>query len=104
MQLRHTLEDILFLVVTAVLYGCEEWTEIESFGKGANYVLGIKDNQKYLAEQAEKISTITTPSDVHTCLDNDHGRIEKRTCKVFTDLTSMDDSNDWKGLKSIIQI
>lgn len=91
-------------IVTIDAMGCQKAIADKIIAQGANYVLGVKDNQKHLAKQAEKISSITNPSDVHTSLDNDHGRIEKRTCKVFTDLTFMDDSNDWKGLKSIVQI
>ena len=36
--------------------------------------------------------------------DKDHGRIEKRTCQVLTDLKWIDQKAEWKNLTSIVRV
>ena len=43
----------------------------------------------------------TRPTDVHTTVDGDHGRIETRTCAVSTDIGWLQEVHDWPGLNAI---
>src|SRR5688572_8415745 len=43
----------------------------------------------------------TRPTDVHTTVDGDHGRIETRTCTVSTDIGWLQEVHDWPGLNAI---
>ena len=52
------------------------------------------------AFEEEKESAMNT--DVQTNMG--HGRIEKRSCRVITDMDWICKSQDWKGLRSIVEI
>ena len=72
--------------------------------KKADYILQVKGNQKGLLEQVEKVFKTTKPDSSDVWNDLDHGRIEQRACAVITDLSYLDDYQDWPGLKSVIRI
>ncbi len=44
----------------------------------------------------------TDGTDIQTHLD--HGRIEKRTCRIITDMGWICNEQDWQGLKTLIEI
>ncbi|MBC7914347.1 MAG: ISAs1 family transposase [Pyrinomonadaceae bacterium] len=64
----------------------------------------VKDNQEDLKTQIEKVFMLNTAKETAITLDAGHGRIEKRSCEVINNLTFLDGSQDWKGLKTIAKV
>ena len=74
--------------------------------KKADYLLALKKNNKHLFWEVESFfeTFIDTALiiDVFSSEENAHGRYEKRTCRVISDLKYLPDVQKWKNLKSII--
>ncbi len=90
--------------VTIDAMGCQKSISEKILSKQANYILGVKENQKGLLEQVEKIFRIATIKDQHTWHDVGHGRAETRKCSIIDDLTFLDDYKDWPGLTTLVKI
>ena len=90
--------------VTIDAMGCQTAIAEKIRDKGADYILAVKENQKELYEQVEKVFGITKPASVDIDLDSGHGRIETRKCTVIDDLKFLDIEDKWKGLKTVIKI
>jgi predicted transposase YbfD/YdcC len=97
--------DLSDCIITIDAMGCQKEIAEKIVEKKAHYILGVKENQSRLlddikeafAQQKEGISI-----DVQSNMG--HGRIEKRSCRVITDMDWICKSGDWKGLSSIIEI
>lgn len=92
-------------VVTIDAMGCQKELAANIIEKKADYVLMVKDNQKGLKMQIEKMFNHhqkDCPKD--ETVDAGHGRIETRLCEVIDDLTFMDNKEQWKQLKSIVKV
>jgi len=98
------LLDLKNCIVTIDAMGCQKDIAEKIIEKGGGYILQVKDNQKDLKEQIEKIFNRQKTKNENVELDTGHGRIEKRICKVIDDLTFLDGKQDWKGLKTIVLI
>ncbi len=99
------LLDLLTLAGSTVsidAMGCQKEIAKKIINNQADYILGVKENQKGLLEQVEKVFGITQ-SYVHTEYDVGHGRAETRTCSVVDDLRFFDGYTDW-GIVSLIKI
>ena len=87
--------------------GCQKKIAEKIISKDANYLFGLKDNQEVLSLAAfsafdEKTALIHTD----TQTDKNHGRKEIRHCRVLpvSDLPDWANAEEWKGLKTIIEI
>lgn len=98
------LLDLKKCVVTIDAIGCQKNIAEQIIDKKADYILAVKDNQKDLKEQVVKLFERQKPKNEYVKLDNDHGRIEKRVCRVIDDLTFLDGKEEWKNLKTIVEI
>lgn len=76
------------------------------FDAEADYLLALKKNNKLFFLEVEKFFDSCTPSivDFFQSEDKAHGRIEKRTCQVVSDLSAFPGVEQWKGIQSIICI
>ena len=100
------LLDMIFLkgaTVSIDAMGCQKAIAEKIIDQHADYLLAVKNNQKSLYEEIENLFVVTT-SQSHTDYHIGHGRGENRKCDVITDLTFLDESKHWKGLKSVIRI
>ena len=70
----------------------------------AYYVLAVKENQKELFENIIESFRFLKHSSVSELDDAGHGRIEKRICKIITDLSHIERPERWINLKSILKI
>lgn len=72
--------------------------------KKADYLFALKKNQGEIYHQV--VSRFNNQKIDNENINNeyDHGRIEKRTCKVISDLRFVDNASNWKGLQSIVKI
>lgn len=101
------LLDSLFLdntIISIDAMGCQKKIAEKIVDKNADYILQLKDNQKDTKEQVTKLFERNVNITSHTQNDFGHGRIEKRTCQVITDLRFFDDKSSWKNLNSCIKI
>lgn len=96
-----TLKDC---VITIDAMGCQRDISKQILKKEADYILQVKNNQKGLLEQIEKVFEITKPSSSNKSHDLGHGRSEIRTCQVVEDFTFFDDYKDWPGICSLVKI
>lgn len=91
-------------VVTVDAMGCQQQIAQKILDKKADYILMVKDNQKNLRQQIEKVFTLEKPSHYHQQTDMGHGRVEKRECDVIDNLKFLDERSRWPGLQSIVRI
>jgi predicted transposase YbfD/YdcC len=101
------LIDLLELkncVITIDAMGCQKDIAQKIRAKNGDYILQVKDNQKDLKEQIKKNFSFQKPVNEYVEFDTGHGRMEKRVCKVIDDLSFLDGKEDWKDLRTIVQI
>jgi len=101
------------LLEMLMLKGC--WVTIDAIGcqteiaekireAGAEYILAVKDNQKHLHDDIKEAFEQTPQAASHVQMGVDHGRIEKRTCRIITDMDWICSKDHWEGLRTIIEI
>lgn len=91
-------------IITIDAMGCQTAIAEKIVEKGADYVLAVKDNQGHLLDDLKEAFAQTSQSINDTSIETGHGRIEKRTCKVITDMDWISKPKNWKKLQSIISI
>lgn len=103
--------DIKGTTITIDAMGCQHDIATMIVESGADYVLGVKDNQPGLADavrlwfDAADTGKMDRPfwDDIRT--ENDHGRIETRRCLVTNDVAWLQEQKqNWTGLQSLIMI
>ncbi len=82
--------DIKGCIVTIDVMGCQTKITSDIVRKKADYLFLVKDNQKELKQQGEKMFSIGGIADSNTHHDSGHGRVESRICDVIDDLRFMD--------------
>lgn len=93
-------------LVTIDAMGCQHQIAKQIRKQGGEYLIGLKENQGALLEQAQKLADIQPSSDQFQTIEKDHGRIETREAHVISDLKWLDLEEPWQeaGIKSIIRI
>lgn len=102
-----TLLDLLELegaVITIDAMGCQTAIAEKIVDAGAHYVLAVKENHKFLYDDIKDAFTQTPKASSDTTLEKVHGRIEKRTCKIITDMVWINKIETWKNLQTIVSI
>jgi|TARA_B110000259_G_C13965275_1_gene382387 predicted transposase YbfD/YdcC len=101
------LLDAIFIkdcIITIDAMGCQVTIAEKVIKEGGDYILAVKGNQKTLQQNIEDSFRFFKAGDVSESLDADHGRVEQRTCSVIKNLEHIENSKDWKGIKTIIKI
>ena len=96
------LIDVKGEIVTADAMGCQKKIVEKIAEKEADYTIGLKQNQPvlyqdtvdYFDEFAEEIPLKIT-------YDKGHGRIEKREYRLLTDISWLEQKDEWCGLKAL---
>jgi len=96
--------DIQGCIITIDAMGCQKKIAKDIVKKKADYLLMVKDNQKELKQQVEKMFSRGKPTKTNKQFDVGHGRVETRTCDVIDDLLFMDVKDQWIGLKSVVRV
>jgi predicted transposase YbfD/YdcC len=91
-------------IITIDAMGCQKEIAKKIIEKNADYVLQVKGNQKDLEGQVKKLFSKQAVNQTDTTIELDHGRIERRICRVIDNLIFLDGKQDWVGLKSIVEI
>ena len=101
------LLDVLALkgcIVTIDAMGCQKEIAEKIIEKQADYILAVKGNQGSLEQGVLDTIKFCNPVDVYEDLDFGHGRIETRTCSIYTDFSHLENVNKWKNLNCIVKI
>jgi len=99
--------DIAGAVVTLDAMGCQTKVADDIIERDADYMLSLKGNQGTLHQDVKLFfeSGETSPSVGFESVDGGHGRIEKRTVRVSSDIDWLKDRHpDWKGLRTIVAV
>jgi predicted transposase YbfD/YdcC len=109
-QLLDILE-VKGAIITIDAMGTQKAIAEKIVEKEADYVLPVKENHPHLFEDMVKMFSRFVDSemtafehDVFSKEDKGHGRIERRTVCVFTDVKELRDWQSWKNLRSIIVV
>ena len=94
-------------IVTIDAMGCQKTIAKNIIEKEADYVLAVKDNQKFLHKAIIQHFSVSKPHETtssinfHEEIDHGHGRTEIRRYWLSDDLTSLPKVDEWMGLRSI---
>jgi predicted transposase YbfD/YdcC len=91
-------------VVTIDAMGCQQQIAEQIIDQQADYVLAVKQNQEHLLDDIREAFEQTPQAASFSSIEKSHGRIEKRTCKLITDMDWICKQHNWKNLQSIICI
>ena len=99
------LLDVLSIegcMVTIDAMGCQRTIAEKIIEKKADYILAVKDNQKFLHDDLKE--AFGTSKEIQQDIQQNigHGRIEKRTCKVIKDINWVCNNEEWKNLATLI--
>lgn len=98
------LLDLSDAVVTIDGMGCQKKIAAQIIDQGGDYILAVKENQSELLEEIKGLMK-TLPADSHDVQrSTGHGRVETRKCRVIHRVDMLDEDNQWRGLRSIIEI
>jgi predicted transposase YbfD/YdcC len=91
-------------IVTIDAMGCQKEIAEKIVAGQADYVLAVKQNQGHLLDDIQEAFEQTPEAASYTSTEKSHGRIEKRTCSVLTDMDWITKKENWKNLQSIIRV
>lgn len=99
-------------IVTVDAMGCQEKIARQIIDQKADYILGLKKNQKELHKEVqdffeahEESKFLGIEYDFYETLEKDHGRIESRKVWVSEDISLLRNRKGrWSGLKSIAMV
>ena len=91
-------------VVSIDAMGCQRAIAEKIVAKKADYILAVKENQQLLLDDIKDSFQMLAADAVAEQIDCGHGRVETRRCSVLGDLTLLDTSDGWKGLRSLVRI
>lgn len=91
-------------IVTIDAMGCQNEIAEQIVDRQADCVLAVKQNQGHLQDDIQEAFEQSPSAFNHTLIEKSHGRIEKRTCSVITDMDWISNKQKWKKLQSIIRI
>ena len=100
--------------ITIDAMGCQREIAHVAIERNANYILQVKKNQPLLLLACQKSAAAAVsrppagespaPVEKYRQVDKGHGRVETRTCTLLSDLSYVENRDDWAGLKKIAVI
>lgn len=88
-------------IITIDAMGCQHDIAGKIVEADADYVLAVIQNQAFLLHDIKEAFEQSAPVDSAPTLEKSHGRIEKRTCKVITDMGWISKKDNWQKLDRI---
>lgn len=102
------LLDLHGALVTIDAIGCQKEIAKKITSGGGDYVLVVKGNQERLLQDIQETVGRALDGELpaskvrqSTTTDRGHGRVEKRSCIVITDLGGIRDRKQWPKLKAV---
>jgi predicted transposase YbfD/YdcC len=96
--------DIKGCIISIDAMGCQKKIAQKIIDKGAGYLLAVKDNQEELHQQVQRQFELRLPTITSTTKEVNGGRVEIRTATLLTDLSRLNQKEEWAGLNSILKI
>ena len=96
--------DIKNSIVSIDAIGCQKEILAMIIDKKADYIVAVKDNQEQLRQEITSSFTVIKPGGTDEGIEKNSGRVETRKCSVITNLKMIGNKEEWKGIKSILQI
>ena len=97
--------DVSGCVVTADAMSCQKGIIDKIRGKGGDFVIELKANQRSLRYGLEDSIKAITPTDIYKEGPYlEHGRIESRVCRIFRGEELIADREKWNGNLTVIEI
>jgi len=98
--------DVKGRVITIDAMGAQREICQQVIDYEGDYCVALKQNQKTLYDDVatyfkEHDPSLFTSFEHH---DKGHGRLEKRVCRVFEDTSWLQETHQWPGLKSIVEL
>lgn len=96
------LIDVKGDIVTADAMSCQKKIVKKIIDKKADYTIGLKQNQPELYKDTEdyfRAFSADIPS--KTTIEKGHGRIEKRAYQLLTNLSWLEQKDEWNGLNAL---
>lgn len=94
--------DIEGSIITIDATGCQKDIVNKILEKKGVYIIALKGNQGKLKDEAIDTTKLTPASAYSSEIDCGHGRIKKRTVRVYRDIHTI--TGLWVGLSSVIRI
>src|SRR4029079_18476928 len=102
------LLDLHGALVTIDAIGCQQAIPQKIVAGGGDYVLIVKANQDGLLADIQQTIAQALEGELppgatatHTCVDQGHGRVEKRSCLIVRHLAGIADRKLWAGLTTV---
>ena len=96
------LIDVEGAVVTADAMSCQKKIVEKITEKNADYIIGLKQNQPALYRDTEDyFNEFQSELPVKITHDKGPGRIEKREYRLLTEISWLEQKEEWSGLKSL---
>jgi len=98
--------DLQDALVSIDAIGCQKEIAAQIVNKNGDYLLAVKGNQKTLHEDIKTAFKVYKKEEetVFETLELNGTRVEKRVCKIMTDTSHIEHANQWKNLKTFIEI
>jgi predicted transposase YbfD/YdcC len=103
------LLELAGCIVTIDAMGCQREIAAQIIAGGADYVLGLKGNQSAMQEAVEDFFTVAQAGefagvkhDFFEEVDKDHGRLEIRRYWITEELRTLANTEQWMGLRSVL--
>lgn len=97
--------DIEGSIITADAMSCQKAIVEKITKKKADYVVGLKENQPTLLDDTRRYFEYCKDSiETVKTLEKGHGRIEKRVYSLLTDISWMEQRNEWCNLNALGQV
>jgi predicted transposase YbfD/YdcC len=90
--------------VTIDAMGCQQSIAAKIVEKQANYILAVKDNQKFLHDDIKEAFANEKAVTTFTSTDDLHGRLEKRTISTITNTDWICKPGNWAALHTLIKV
>jgi predicted transposase YbfD/YdcC len=90
--------------ITIDAMGCQKDIAKKIRKNEADYILAVKGNQANLKQAIQDTVRFEEPDSIDVMEDFGHGRIETRTCKAYSNLSHVENSDDWADLSTLFVI
>lgn len=90
-------------IVSIDAMGCQKEIATAIIANQADYILALKANQESLFDQVKNEFT-RQKLPAYNCIEKGHGRITNWEVSVQSNLTFIEETHLWKGIKSLIKV
>ena len=99
--------DVSEKTITADAMHCQKETCAKIIEGGGNYVFGLKANHRIFYEDVKLFfnsEACRNEIESYQTTEKNSGRIERRICSKITDISWLEDKDQWAGLESIFSV